>query len=55
MSIDLDDLAEITYDVSLNNQKEQWTSIQLLRSAWLVSAQLNYEKPFFIINSIISS
>ena len=34
MSIDLDrSLAEITYDVILNNQKEQWTSIQLSSEA----------------------
>ena len=34
MSIDLDrSLAEITYDVILNNQKEQWTSIQLTSEA----------------------
>ena len=34
MGIDLDrSLAEITYDVILNNQKEQWTSIQLSSEA----------------------
>ena len=34
MNIDLDrSLAEITYDVILNNQKEQWTSIQLSSEA----------------------
>ena len=34
MSIDLDrSLVEITYDVILNNQKEQWTSIQLSSEA----------------------
>ena len=34
LSIDLDrSLAEITYDVTINNQKEQWTSIQLSSEA----------------------
>ena len=34
MSINLDrSLVEITYDVILNNQKEQWTSIQLTSEA----------------------
>ena len=34
MSVDLDrSLVEITYDVILNNQKEQWTSIQLSSEA----------------------
>ena len=34
MSIDLDrSIVEITYDVILNNQKEQWTSIQLTSEA----------------------
>ena len=34
LNIDLDrSLAEITYDVILNNQKEQWTSIQLSSEA----------------------
>jgi len=34
LSMDLDrSLAEITYDVIINNQKEQWTSIQLTSEA----------------------
>ncbi len=34
LSIDLDrSLAEITYDVTINSQKEQWTSIQLSSEA----------------------
>ena len=34
LSMDLDrSLAEITYDVIINNQKEQWTSIQLSSEA----------------------
>ena len=34
MSMDLDrSLAEITYDVTINNKKEQWTSIQLSSEA----------------------
>ena len=34
MSVDLDrSLAEITYDVTVNNTKKQWTSIQLSAEA----------------------